>query len=240
MYDNMFQQMGISTSTHDDLLTAAATNDTQKAIKAIKDGVDVNYVPRDKSILFVAIENNSTEIVDLLLKNGAKVNRGNRMNWTPLHEAINQNDTELVNKLISYNASLVSLDDEDISPLFLMIKNKNYDLLKDILDNDPEYIDVKDTTGDNILAQSIKIRDLEAVELLMTYSPNLETRNNEGNTVIQIAQDWPEILPILKTESMIVEEEKAKQQVEAEAIKKQLEEENTLGITKVSKKKRNF
>lgn len=240
MYDNLFQQMGISTSTHDDLLTAAATNDIEKARKAINDGVDVNYIPRDKSVLFVAIENKCKEIVDLLLENNVNINRGNRINWTPLHEAINQNDFEMADKLIRHNASLYTCDHDDVSPLFLTIKNKNFDFLKSILDQNPEYIEAKNSEGDNLLAQSIQIRDMEAVQLLMSYNPDLNIVNNAQQTITEIAQTWPEILPVLKTEAMIKEEKAQKQQVEAEEIKKQLEQESLLGITKISKKKRSF
>lgn len=238
MYDNMFQQMGFSTTTHSELLTAATTGDFEKAKQAIENGVDVNYVPRDKSVLFVAVENKHYDIVDLLLENNANPNIKNRIGWTPIHEAVLQENENLVRKLLSFNASLFRNDLDGVSPLFLMIKNNQMEMFSNFLTENPQYIEATDLEGNNLLAQAILIQNKDAVKILMQQEPDLEITNNQAISIKELAQSWPEILPLLKTEKIIFEEEKNKQKEEAQEIKKQLEQESLLGVTKISKKKR--
>jgi len=95
-----------------ELAVAIQKGDTERTIKFIKDGCDVNDNIVDnkdwstKTPLMYASEEGNLEIVKLLISKGANVNARTKRNWTALMLASGSGYTKIVKLLIEKGAEL--------------------------------------------------------------------------------------------------------------------------------------
>lgn len=81
----------------------------------IEKGADINSASKNSMKvmpLHSAVATNKVDIVELLLKNGAKVNAKQDSGWTPLHEAAMNGQLEMVQLLIRYGADITLKKDD--------------------------------------------------------------------------------------------------------------------------------
>ena len=86
----------------------------------LKEGVPVDCIDMlDRTALFYAVLCNKTDVIRLLLQNGADVNKRYRSGHTPVHEAAMGNNTEVIAMLIKYGASINITNDKGEKPIDL-------------------------------------------------------------------------------------------------------------------------
>ncbi|KAK6350646.1 hypothetical protein TWF718_003833 [Orbilia javanica] len=130
--------------------------------KLLRQGVDVN--PALRGALSIATLNGHREIVELLLKNGAKVNGGSYYD-TPLDTAILRGHIHIVELLLRHGAKMDSIElaKDDLLD--------NYDILKLILSLDP---DVDKQFG---LAAAVAYHRPQTVELFLEHGAKADHKS---------------------------------------------------------------
>ena len=117
-------------------------NIIEKLIKDFKE--DVNYMDKNfthRSCLHAAIQIESPELVELLLKNGAKPNIKNA-SFQPLSSAIISSNLEIVKVLLKYGASPSPYSKERYrgSPLMVAIERDEKEIVKELLKSEKSYL----------------------------------------------------------------------------------------------------
>ena len=73
----------------------------------LKEGVPIDCIDwRDRTALLIAAQCNRTDVIRLLLQNGADGNKRNRLGDTPVHQAARRNNTEVIAMLMKHGASI--------------------------------------------------------------------------------------------------------------------------------------
>ena len=84
----------------------------------LKEGVPVDCVDvDDRTALFHAAFNNRTDVIRLLLQNGANANKQSRFGSTPVHWAAMGNSTESIAVLVEYGASINIKNNDGRKPI---------------------------------------------------------------------------------------------------------------------------
>jgi len=102
------------------LSIAVEDDDIEKVKDLITRHANVNAKEKDRrniTPLFIAVENNNVEIVDVLLLFGAKVNSRDKNRQTPLMMIDDDTPLELVDLLLKYGAKVGLEDNEGNTPL---------------------------------------------------------------------------------------------------------------------------
>jgi len=107
------------------LLDAVSDNDILEVRKYLARGDDPNQEDKGSTPLIVASSNGDIEIVQLLLTNGANINKTNRLGYSAIHWATRTNKLEMVKFLLSEGASL----DKGPDPLSLAQSQAMRDIL---------------------------------------------------------------------------------------------------------------
>jgi len=120
----------------------AAGNSLESTKMLLEDGADINTKGNDgmnafiQSTFGILSKKVSTDVMDLLLENGADVNSAliskNAAGWTALHFAAINGDTELVEYLILQDANVNYTSDEGSTALSLA-KQEKYEALVSLL-----------------------------------------------------------------------------------------------------------
>ena len=97
---------------------AAIEGDVSTVNQLLEEGVPVDCVDGfDRTALFRAAQNNSTDVIRLLLQNGANANKRNLDGYTPLHEAAYENSTEAIAVLVEHGASINIKNNDGEKPI---------------------------------------------------------------------------------------------------------------------------
>ena len=130
----------VNTKKHDrelmPLHLAAAMNREEIAGLLISKGADLNardslenWRARGWSALHWAADNDSIEVIRLLIKNGAEVDDFDKYNQTPLHLAAAEGHLRAAEILISAGAELSSVDAEGQAPLHMAALNNQSEMI---------------------------------------------------------------------------------------------------------------
>ncbi len=146
----------------------------------LKHGADVNFKSRRRytTPLLLAIENDNSEMVALLLKHGADVNLESG-GVTPLLLAIENDNPEMVAFLLKHGAD-VNLESGGVTPLLLAIENDNPEMVAFLL----KYgADVNfESSGVTPLILAIKNDNSEIVAFLLKNRANVNAVSRYGFT----------------------------------------------------------
>ena len=73
----------------------------------LKEGVPIDCINEyDRTALFYAVLCNSTDVIRLLLQNGADVNKRDHLGNKPVHAAAMRNNAEVIAMLMKHGASI--------------------------------------------------------------------------------------------------------------------------------------
>lgn len=87
-----------------------------------------------------------TEVVRILLENGANIEAKTSMSRTPLHIACMRGNMPIVEILVENNANINTTDNDFNTPLHYVCEHGFIDILKFLLDHSPE-VSIKNHAG---------------------------------------------------------------------------------------------
>lgn len=189
-------------------LHAAADEGYYEIVKLlVEKGANVNTVSDSskETALAVAACENSYETVKYLLEHGAKPNIKNKYGSTALNE-LTYEDIEIFKILVEHGADVNSKDDNGFTPLMVAAACSRLDVVQLYLDYKPDF-SVRSKDGNNIfhammywtlphIVYGISDNgswvegsglDNELVQLLVEKGVDINGKNGEGLTAIQIA-----------------------------------------------------
>lgn len=140
--------------------------------------------------LSFAVSNGQKEIIKLLLKNGAELNKNeSEENITPLMRASYEGFKEIVELLIKAKADINSEDSYGKTALVLASEKGHRDVVEILLNNqaDPNLTYISDFGEDTPLLQASDAGFSEIVELLLNANANANAQCENGWTALAIA-----------------------------------------------------
>lgn len=178
------------------LLFEVKVNNQKTVEKLLKSGATVNVLIQNEFPLYVAAKNNSTEIMKLLIKNGAYIDGLNEVGETPLYVAVLNGALEATKLLIEKEADVnVEVESNVLPPLMVAIMNENENK-----ENSKEIIKLLIEGGANV-NYKISDRDLDdgidsrftplcyasnidTIKLLIEKGANINNQSEKGLTVL--------------------------------------------------------
>ncbi|XP_073971766.1 uncharacterized protein isoform X3 [Rhodnius prolixus] len=168
----------------------------RKHIKAeylIKNGADVNYRMNESgwTPLMYAASIGAKDAVDLLLNNGADPNY-HYEHRTPLMclcESTSFDGDQLgncFNALIEAGADINAKDINSLTPLMMAVRRGHFQLMSCLLSCGAN-IEAVSHNGWTALFYAVNSGNLEAVKLLKHYGSNLLVKDNDGQTIYDLA-----------------------------------------------------
>ncbi|CDK31079.1 ankyrin repeat domain-containing protein [Candidatus Babela massiliensis] len=135
-----------------------------------------------------ALEDNSTEIVKLLLKDIDNLDsiRYYFNNFTPLMYAIDKNNIEITKIILEKYPNVELQDIDGNTALILAVKNDNLEIIKLILKHYPN-INTQNKFGYTALMYAIENNNEEVIKYLMERNPDLTLINQNQNNITHIA-----------------------------------------------------
>jgi len=183
-----------SDSQRNDFIKAAKFDDVNTVKSLISQGIDPNLVDLyGNPMLVLAIKDRSYQVIDLLLvSKGMDVDLSNKQGETPLMMASINGDLPLVRTLVLKNKA--QLDHISWTPLHYACSKGHLDVAQFLIANGAK-VDSLSLGGATPLMMAVHSGNELLVKLLLDKGANLQLRNTEGITAIDIADIYgkPEI-----------------------------------------------
>jgi len=122
-----------------------------------------------------------TEIVKLLISNGADVNAKDSTGYTPLMYAIWSEKTETAKLLINNGADVNAKDSTGYTPLMYAIWSEKTEMAKLLISNGAD-VNAKDSTGYTPLLLASCSGNLDIANLLIDMGANINVRGNDKSS----------------------------------------------------------
>ncbi|KAB0795416.1 hypothetical protein PPYR_12255 [Photinus pyralis] len=150
-------------------------------------GADVNYSTKNGSALFAAVQNEHTDIVRLLLQQGADVKITNHLDFTALSLAACQDNIEILKLLLHYNSDIEHKSKYGLTPLLHAAKKGQTEIAKILLDKGA-FINVKDHQGRTPICHAVYEGHMETVKLFVNKKCDLSQRCDNGFDLLRVAE----------------------------------------------------
>ena len=175
-------------------------------------GVDARVGRNGETMLMLAARKMHTELVKLLIDNGADLNikGGSNYGYTALMYAVKEGNTEIAKLLLDNGADLNIKDSFGYTALMFAVREGNTEIVKLLLDNkanisgeinyQKEVMYPADYKNNELMSAAEK-GYTEIVELLIDNGADLNTRSKSGKTALDIAEQkgHQDIVDILRT-----------------------------------------
>jgi ankyrin repeat protein len=127
------------------------------------------------------------EIIKAYLDNGYDPNFEDENKYTLIHSLAMQDDISFFDFLIedmNYNRSTI----DGTIPLQISIMTHSFNTAIYILENGAN-IDYQDRYGESVIFWAVRTSDIELLEILLKFNPDISIRNNSGETIYDIASE---------------------------------------------------
>jgi ankyrin repeat protein len=183
-------EVNIKNSNNMTPLHKAAQNHALNSIKLLLEyGADINAEDNNKySPLFYALLNgkDEAETVDLLLRNGAKINPITSTGWTPLLIATQKQAVKCTAVLLKNGAEVNVHTEDHYTPLLHAI-TKNHPQIAALLLESGAEINCKNASGNTPLHKAAQKNAIECTKLLLRYGAEVNVVNNAEETPLSYA-----------------------------------------------------
>ena len=149
----------------------------------LKQGVDINMIANELSVLMIVSKSGNTVIAELLLEHGANVNLENKHGWSALMFASQSKQTKTAKLLLDYGADVNVQSDDGTSVLMV----SRFTELTEVLLDHGANVDIRNNDGASALMVSIQNGDGEVFELLLEYGADIHIQNHKGESAIMTA-----------------------------------------------------
>ncbi|MBS1794449.1 MAG: ankyrin repeat domain-containing protein [Acidobacteria bacterium] len=163
-------------------------------------GADVdapNFYYGSVTPLFIAVEHGHTEIAEMLLDFGAKINARDDKRQTPLMRLDDDATPELAELLIKYGAKVRLVDEEGNNALILAARDARPEVLA-VLIRHSDKIDARNDAGRTALMEAADADNLENVRALLDAGADARLKDKTGKTAFDLTTDR-EVEKLLKT-----------------------------------------
>jgi ankyrin repeat protein len=154
----------------------------------VQSGADISAEDRGETALHFAAKswNDSGEIVQFLLDQGADIHAPGTEGRTALHEAIREENLQVFRILLDRGACIECTDCGGSTALHFAARGGKVDIVQLLLDRGAslEWADSRGSTALHIAAAS---RDVNTVQLLLDRGASLEEVNSNGSTALHCA-----------------------------------------------------
>lgn len=139
--------------------------------------------------LFIAVEDGSLEIAELLLNFGAKVNARDGSKQTPLMRLDDDATPDLVDLLIRHGAKIDHSDKEGNTALIVATRNgADVEVVKSLIENGA-VVRSSNKAGRTPLMEAAERDDIEIVKLLLESGSDVNARDKDGDSAWDLASD---------------------------------------------------
>lgn len=173
----------------------AAKNGYLGIVKVLLDTNKVNVnaetSPKYKfTPLHFAARNGHLEIVRALLGKSAKmIDAETKHKYTALHLAAKSGHLGIVEVLLANGASINTQDKDGFTPLHWAVLNGHIDIVNKLLENHQVDVNAQTTQGNTPLHLAAEKGDLKIIEVLVKKGANIEVRNKEEKTALNLASE---------------------------------------------------
>lgn len=175
----------------DELVKACSENNYDAVDKLIDSGADIDHIGIYKySALMISAREGNTEIVDLLIRKGAKIDLEDGNGRTAFNYASGGSDKiDILELLFDAGADIDHLDKDNNTPLMHAI-NLNCNPAVNFLIKKNANINIQNSKGNTalMLAVSNPSIDRYSFKLMVNKGANLNTQNNDGNTALLLSE----------------------------------------------------
>jgi ankyrin repeat protein/uncharacterized caspase-like protein len=163
------------------------------AIYLIKQGTNTNISVKmaDKTVPLIhwAMINDNNKVLQLLLKKNDLINLKDNNNRTPLNLASLRNNFIHTKILYKNGGRINTFDKHKANPLNYAVFNQNKSMVKFLIEKGAK-INTKFTQKDSMFLEMVKkSNNLYFVKLAYLFEPDLNYKNEEGKTAIDIAKE---------------------------------------------------
>lgn len=177
-------------SEHDkgrELRRAVRAEDVPKIKKMLQEGVGVNE-SQEASLACIATRRRNLEVLNILIQAGVDINQGDRRNKssrvrTPLQESARKGWIEGVEALLKAGAKVDLADDSGATALFLAIRSNQLKVAEILLKDGASVNGHPDRSYQLPIHEATSV---EAVELLIKYGADIESKDRKGRTAFLI------------------------------------------------------
>ena len=149
-------------------------------------GKDKNY--DDLTPLFIAVENGSLEIAEMLIDSGAKLNVRDRNKQTALMRLDADARPELIDLLVRHGVKLNLSDNDGNTALILASGGVSTEVLRALIDAGAD-VNLANKEGKTPLMRAAEAGHLENVRLLLESGANVNARDKEGENAWYYAEE---------------------------------------------------
>lgn len=188
------------TENYKAFFTAVQKGNISKVKKFITKIDNINKIDDSSgaTALIIASFHGFTNLVKLLLKNGAEVNIPSDKKETALHGAVIQRHKAIVKILLENGADVHACNKKGFTPYHAACLQPDVEIL-DILFQKGARTETRSSKGNTPLLDASKGGNVDTVQMLLKHGADVNAYNNEGSTALHIAatHGWDEIIKLL-------------------------------------------
>lgn len=163
------------------LIKACTSGDVQTAKKLIEK-VDINnHYGNGNTLLTLASYHGNSDIIDLLIENGADLDAKNKDGVTALMISSNEGYVDIIKNLLKNSASINIQDNKGFTVIF---HAEQQICVIDLLVKNGANLDIKDKHGNTALIFAARKGQKDIIELLIKYGANINIQNHVGDTAL--------------------------------------------------------
>lgn len=159
---------------------------TVKSLITLKTNVNNQDNLEQVTPLIIASYWGNTQIVQLLLENGANVHLTDEEDYTPLHYACLNGHFGIAQLLLKYDADVAVIDEDDDTPLHNSCINGHYEVTKLLLKHDAR-VNLAGDDNDTPLHNACFNGHIDVARLLLEHGADVNLANEDNDTPLTLA-----------------------------------------------------